>query len=592
MKTKFLSLTKIVNYISNLLSKTVALGCNQCQNTTEIRIVKMLNLQSLTVVGVFLFSLVRSLIFGMQEYQGFLVICLICIFAILFMNSKGYFVFARIIFLAVCNASVFQYSVLYGKESLLYLIFIPLFSTPFSLFSDRRRYSTFWTCASLFVSAGCFIYFALGDVPAVSVSAEFVESIRRVSVFIVILGAISQPLDWLLILHNNEKEVLVATRNSEKRTKELLEKEVELTSQLAVAKTRIEIAMKVLKFGVWEWNYQEDVYYCDEQMHLVLGIPREDFVSPDLVIAKSMVKADAIRLGQELQDTVKQHKDFSSEFGLVRADGSISTIRTAAKCFYDSHGKILKLVGANWDVTEARLQELRMIQSSKMSSLGEMSAGIAHEINNPLAIISGSIEQIVNNLEEVTPSIPSLKKWAARIDFSIERIAYIVRGLKTFARDGGADPFRSASVQNIVNETLAFCESRFLNNQIEILKKNISDSMILDCRSTQISQVLLNLLNNAFDAVILLQERWVLIEAKDEGECIDLSVTDSGRGIPKELQHKIMQPFFTTKEIGKGTGMGLSISNGLISSHYGSFGVDTSCENTRFFIRLPKIQKI
>ena len=110
----------------------------------------------------------------------------------------------------------------------------------------------------------------------------------------------------------------------------------------------------------------------------------------------------------------------------------------------------------------------------------------------------------------------------------------------------------------------------------------------MNCRSTQIEQVLLNLLSNSYDAIVNTPGPWILIVVKSNGQTAEISVTDSGKGIAPEIVSKIMQPFYTTKEVGKGTGLGLSISLGIIKSHHGEFYYDQNSKNTRFVIQLPK----
>jgi C4-dicarboxylate-specific signal transduction histidine kinase len=109
----------------------------------------------------------------------------------------------------------------------------------------------------------------------------------------------------------------------------------------------------------------------------------------------------------------------------------------------------------------------------------------------------------------------------------------------------------------------------------------------VNCRPTQLSQVLLNLLSNAFDAVSALSEKWVRLTVTQEEQKLIIKVIDSGNGIPSDIAEKIMQPFFTTKVIGKGTGLGLSISRGIIESHEGALFYDPSEKNTTFVIELP-----
>ena len=115
-----------------------------------------------------------------------------------------------------------------------------------------------------------------------------------------------------------------------------------------------------------------------------------------------------------------------------------------------------------------------------------------------------------------------------------------------------------------------------------------ADDVVLHVRSTQISQVLLNLLNNAYDAVEPLNERWVRLETKDVGDRFQFIVTDSGTGVSLDLQEKIFNPFFTTKDPSRGTGLGLSISRNIISDHGGSMRINRSSPHTQFIAEIPK----
>jgi len=173
---------------------------------------------------------------------------------------------------------------------------------------------------------------------------------------------------------------------------------------------------------------------------------------------------------------------------------------------------------------------------------------------------------------------------------TVARIGKIVHGLRNFARDGEGEPFQPAEVFRIVDETMSLCLERFKNHNVKVMISSIPHDLILECRQVQVSQVLLNLLSNAFDAVENQPERWVKLECVDGKDHIDIRVTDNGPGIDKEVQDKIFQPFFTTKPLGKGTGLGLSIARGIVDSHGGSLQLELNGTSTCFMIRLPKKQ--
>lgn len=235
-------------------------------------------------------------------------------------------------------------------------------------------------------------------------------------------------------------------------------------------------------------------------------------------------------------------------------------------------------------------QEEALVHSAKMTSLGEMASGLAHEINNPLAIIMG-YNQIVQDMSEknMLASEKALEL-SQRIEKTGARISKIVTSLRSFARDGRNDPYAEASPGDLVNQALDFCRARFKSHKILLDVKEVPEGLVFDCQKTQVSQMLLNLLNNSFDALDGKQERWVRIEVLDRGDEVAFVVTDSGKGIPAEIREKIMNPFFTTKKVGKGAGLGLSVANGILQSHGGSLRVDETSANTCFVATFPKKQ--
>lgn len=289
---------------------------------------------------------------------------------------------------------------------------------------------------------------------------------------------------------------------------------------------------------------------------------------------------------------------YEREWTFTRKDGtqfpgflSVTTLRNA-------RGEITGYLGISHDLTEEKKmkenlerQRLSMASTSKMAALGEMAGGIAHEINNPLTIIYGKADHLYRQIERDAFSKERILDDIQKIKLTSERIAKIVKGLRTFSRSGENDPFQCISIETVITETLAFCSERFKNQNV-ILEVSPMPGLDVECRSTQLSQVILNLLNNAFDAVQLLPEKWVrlVVEATADAQ-VQISVTDSGGGIPPFVLDKLMQPFFTTKEVGKGTGLGLSVSQGIIQDHFGTLEVDRSCKNTRFVITLPLSHK-
>lgn len=235
---------------------------------------------------------------------------------------------------------------------------------------------------------------------------------------------------------------------------------------------------------------------------------------------------------------------------------------------------------------ELENQKVIAVQQAKMASLGEMAGGMAHEINNPLATISLVTHYIHDLLNEPEIERGLIKENLEKISRTTERIAKIVRGLRTFSRSASKDPMQVASLQSIVRETISLCGEKMKNHGVE-LRLHENAEIFIPCRPTEISQVILNLLNNSFDAVEPLAEKWIDLSVEKKGNSASIRITDSGRGIPPEVLAKLMQPFFTTKEAGKGTGLGLSIAKGIAEAHGGRLYVDTASPHTCFVLELP-----
>lgn len=187
--------------------------------------------------------------------------------------------------------------------------------------------------------------------------------------------------------------------------------------------------------------------------------------------------------------------------------------------------------------------------------------------------------------------VPYLGEIAADIESTTIKISKIINGLRTFSRESTQDPFTVAELKTIIDDTLSFCSEKFKLKGVAVSVEITAPELKLHCHPSAVSQVLLNLLSNAIDAVEILPEKWVKVSAREIENQIEITVTDSGTGISPKVFSKLFQPFFTTKEIGKGTGIGLGISKKIVENHNGKISVNTQCKNTQFVIILPKYQK-
>ena len=233
--------------------------------------------------------------------------------------------------------------------------------------------------------------------------------------------------------------------------------------------------------------------------------------------------------------------------------------------------------------------EHRLLIASKLASIGELATGIAHEINNPLSVIVGRSQILKTKLAGIDNSnedFISCRQNLDKIEETAALITKIVRGLNHFSRDSDEDDKKAHSVQEIIGYALELCEDRIKSKNIELKLNNNIDCNIL-CREVQITQILINLINNSIDAIENNAERWIEISLYKNTDKIKISVKDSGNGIPTHVAEKMMQPFFSTKQTGKGIGLGLSISKSIAESHDGKLTYDFQSENTKFDLELP-----
>ena len=226
-------------------------------------------------------------------------------------------------------------------------------------------------------------------------------------------------------------------------------------------------------------------------------------------------------------------------------------------------------------------------QNSKLSSLGEMAGSIAHEINNPLTIISGYTSRIRNQVESENPNLNLVSDYAKKVHATVFRIEKIIKSLRSIARNGEEDPTVETPVGNIIDDVYFLSQMTLKNKSITLDINKVDPNLIISVRAVQISQVLINLINNSVDAIEHLEKPQIKIETTETESEVIISVSDSGY-IPAEVAEKIMTPFFTTKDVGKGTGLGLSISKSIIESHGGQFYLDMKMPNTCFRMTFPK----
>lgn len=268
---------------------------------------------------------------------------------------------------------------------------------------------------------------------------------------------------------------------------------------------------------------------------------------------------------------------------VTRFDGVVRKFQTTKFPIINSHGEVTFTVGISKDITESMEAKERAYAASKMASLGEMAGAIAHEINNPIAVILGKAHQLRKYINSDMYDKALLN--VDSIEVHSNRIAKIIHNLLTFCRDDKTERFEVHPFSTIVHQTLSFSNETLKFHKFDLILE--LEEVEVECLSVPISQVLLNLINNAIDAAAGSVKPWIKIEVKSVRGNLECRISDSGPGVPHEIAVKIMQPFFTTKPVGKGTGLGLSICQSIAERHGGKLTLDRSVSMNCFLLTLP-----
>lgn len=308
----------------------------------------------------------------------------------------------------------------------------------------------------------------------------------------------------------------------------------------------------------------------------------------------------------EPQDFVGKFVGFHSndkmifEFGYDLFHGSQRSLVKRIESKITNHEKIFLLIGTllendeaiitGVDVTELEGLKNQVQFTEKLVTLGELFAGIVHDMNNPLTLIEGHIFRI----KKLYPNEPVLHESLEKISFSVKKISKLTKSVRLFARnESGKEDFQER-LQTLFDEAMAMLEHRLSQFQVSIDPK--VQNFLFHGNCTEVFRVFLNLMSNSVDA---LQEadsndKWINVSFHQDLNDTFLTFTDGGKGIPENVQKRLFEPFYTTKGAGKGTGMGLSLSRKIMRDHAGDLVLDKNSPHTSFVLRMPNhcLQKI
>ena len=314
-------------------------------------------------------------------------------------------------------------------------------------------------------------------------------------------------------------------------------------------------------------------------MEQLFNVPRNEAVGHQL----------RALLPEELASEIAARRDEEQITGIYKQrlhhQGKVLTMNVSITPLVSKSGDRIGRLLLFDDVTQRERMEEQMSQTEKLTSLGLLAAGVAHEVNTPLAVISNYIQMLAKQMPEGDPRQGIIEK----IVKQTFRASEIVNNLLNFSRTSATE-LADLDVNRVVEETLSLVAHPLKTSQIQVVKQLGPTLPAVRGSANKLQQVFLNLFLNARDAMP--GGGMLEIRTAAHNGSVEVEIVDTGAGIPRENIHRIFDPFFTTKATGRGTGLGLSVSYGIIKEHAGKIDVrSTPGKGTSFHVEFPAVRK-
>jgi PAS domain S-box-containing protein len=453
------------------------------------------------------------------------------------------------------------------------------------------------------------------DIPVIFVSAHckdqaFIQKSKDLGV----IDYLVKPIDEEELLHRLNTYYTFAMREHEK-IKEL----AVLNLELVIANEQAQL-IDGANAPIFSIDVQGRINEWNLKVAKITGFDKKAVLGKDLV-SEFIADDDKIAVGDVLSKALNGEETVNFEFSLVSKSGSRVDVLTNSTTRRDAAGKVMGVVSVGQDVTElnevnAKLADTRaqLLQSDKMAAIGVLSAGVAHEINNPVGFVASNINilsdwnmELIQLIESMDHEIKrdallteAIAVYKNQCDFDyvkeemplllqqtkegLSRVRSIVADLKGFVHIDES-VWEKVDLRQTIRSTL-----NIVNNELKFkaeVELDFDDIPLVECLPSQISQVLMNIVVNAAQSIE--RKGVITITTRHQGAMVCIKISDTGVGISKENLRRMFDPFFTTKPVGKGTGLGLSVSYGIIESHHGRIEVDSQeGKGSNFYIWLPE----
>jgi PAS domain S-box-containing protein len=346
--------------------------------------------------------------------------------------------------------------------------------------------------------------------------------------------------------------------------------------RLRESEERFRLAAKATRDPIWDWDMRQGRVWRSDGFETLFGYSPETISNELGWWIERTHPDDRQRVCSKISSLGPLGAEqYAIEYRFRRADGTYADVLERGFVMYADDGQPVRMVGSMMDISARRraeemalMQQAELAHIARVSTMGEIATGLAHELNQPLAAIANYAESCVQALASSTPAArEKLPGWIEKIAANTHRAGEIIRRLRAFTRK--SDSRRDdVDVNELVQDVIDLMEAEARRRNMRVAWQPVGATLVC-VDPVQIQQVLVNLLNNAFDAATGKppERRLVTIAAQVAGQMVEISVGDLGHGIPLEIRDRVFEAFFTTKT--SGVGVGLAISRSIVEEHGG-----------------------
>ncbi len=359
-------------------------------------------------------------------------------------------------------------------------------------------------------------------------------------------------------------------------------------------------AQRIARIGSWEWYVETNEAYWSDETYRLFGLTRSKLDRHRENFLHFILPEDRPRVDKALSDAISGTREYNLDYRIKLADGTEKDIHAQAEVIRNNVGQPMLMRGTVQDITERKNMEAELFQAHKMEAIGTLAGGIAHDFNNILAAIIGYTDMAMDDIPEWSPS----KNYLDQVLKAGNRAKELVSQILTFSRKG-PEIQKPLQLSVIIKEGLKLIRAS-MPATIEIRDEIDSDCGSILANPTNIHQVLVNLCTNALHAMAeekgMLTVKLTRVEigeneaALQPGICagafIELQVSDTGCGMDERTMQRIFEPYFTTKDVGKGSGMGLALVHSIAQGCGGFIAVESELgKGSTFRVYFPAIEE-